>query len=246
MRLRHRRAQANGAFAAWVALLMLVLPMSTQATEIAWVWHSSDAPSTGYQEAAVLMESLVLRGTGVERMPRSRALVLPQGVKLTPVIHVQAGSDAPDRFTPAQNRALLEAVQRQARHSTSGWLQLDFEAPTRQRRAYLALAHQIRQQLPASLKLSVTVLLGWCAQGDWLNELAADELVPMLYRLGPAAGQWRARWSDPGAAWHTRCRAAAAGYALQEPPDAAMLEGVARRYWFNERNWPRVLAPSLR
>lgn len=238
--LRMLRRRLLGVLAA-AALWGGIVPASG-ATEIAWVWHDSDAPSQGFTEAAVLVETLVLRDSGVERMPRTRPLVLPGGMTVTPVIHVEARTGARVALAPAQKRAVLEALERHAAAATAGRLQLDFEAPARLRAAYVDLVREARERLPARLRLSVTALAAWCTQGDWLDALAADEIVPMLYRMGPASAAWRARWTAADARLHARCRAGAAGYSVQDPPDAPLLAGVARRYWFNERNWPRVMA----
>ena len=205
--------------------------------DIAWVWPSSGAPIGGYTEAAVLVESFVLHHEGSERLPRLRALALPPGMTVTPVVHVQSAPDSGNRFAEAQRRAVFEAVDRHAHESTSGWLQLDFEAPARQRDDYVALVHDIRIRLPRRLRLSVTVQANWCAQADWLARLDADEVVPMLYRLGPDAARWRARWTDPRSGLSARCLAGASGDSIQETSAPRRTGDTARHYWFNESNW---------
>ena len=222
-------------------LLAAGVPRAAGATEIAWVWLNSDAPGGGYAEAALLVESFVFTAEGFERQPRTRPLALPGGMRLTPVIHVEAGPASGTRFSGRQRAALRAAFERQLRYSTSGWVQLDFEAPARQRAAYVELVRELQAQLAGRVRLSATVLAAWCAQGDWLQTLAAHELVPMLYRLGPAAAVWQARWSRRDPTLAPRCLGEAVGYALREAPAAGLQLAVPRRYWFNARNWPRVL-----
>jgi hypothetical protein len=221
----------------------------------AWIWPDSNGPQGSgdkpYREAAVLVESLVLRAGGVERGGRQQPLALPAGVRLLPVVHVEAAADAPADFTPAQREAVLAAVRRHAGTAAAGagLLQLDFEAPPRQREAYRALVAAAREALPANVRLSVTVLAHWCTQGDWLDRLSADEVVPMLYRLGPHADDWRRRFEQGDASLARRCRGPALGFATNDPPPPALLARAARPYWFDEAAWsnpsrpPRPLIP---
>ena len=164
---------------------------------VAWIWPSSNGPvadrAAGYREAAVLVETLVIHAGGVERMPRMQPLALPSDVKLLPVLHVEAAVDAPDTFSNAQLDDIVAAFSRHAAEADAGagMLQLDFEAPRRERAAYQALVARTRAALPARTRLSVTALAHWCTESDWLDHLQVDEVVPMLYRLGP---QLRIGW----------------------------------------------------
>jgi len=219
---------------------------------VAWVWPASNGPASegarGYREAAVLVETLVIRGDGVERMPRTHPLVLPVGVRLLPVLHVEAAQDAPDTLSPAQVESIVAAFRRHADEAAdgAGAVQLDFEAPRRERASYGLLVARVRAALPARVKLSVTALAHWCAEPDWLDRLPVDEVVPMLYRLGPHAAQWRARWLHDDPTLAARCRGPALGFATDDPPPAALLRRTRRPYWFDESIWSNPSHPSLR
>ena len=39
------------------------------------------------------------------------------------------------------------------------------------------------------MPLSMTALTSWCLDDDWLSSLPVDEVVPMIYRMGPDAKQ---------------------------------------------------------
>jgi len=222
---------------------------------VAWIWPDSNGPQGSgerpYREAAVLVESLVLRASGVERGGRQQSLALPAGARLMSVVHIEAAADAPADFTPVQREAVLAAVRRHAGTAAAGagLLQLDFEAPPRQREAYRALVAAAREALPANVRLSVTVLAHWCTQGDWLDRLSADEVVPMLYRLGAHADDWRRRFEQGDTRLARRCRGPALGFATNDPPPPALLVRAARPYWFDEAAWsnpsrpPRHLTP---
>jgi hypothetical protein len=163
---------------------------------------------------------------------------------VVPVVHVEAAADAPDSFTPAQRSAILAAVRRHAGRAAAGLLQLDFEAPPRQREAYRALVAAAREALPAGVRLSVTVLAHWCTQGDWLDQLNVDEVVPMLYRLGPHAEDWRRRFERGDSRLARRCRGPALGFATNDPPSRMLLARAARPYWFDEAAWSNPSRPA--
>lgn len=218
---------------------------------VAWVWPGSNGPRSSYREAAVLVESLVLREQHVEHGGRAASLPVPPGVRLIPVVHVEAADDATASITPRQRSAVLDAVRRHAPLAAAGAgvLQIDFEAPARQREAYLALIAEVRAALPAPVRLSVTALAHWCTQGDWLDRLPVDEVVPMLYRLGRHADVWRQRFASADPALAGRCRGPALGFATNDPPPLALLARTERPYWFDESAWsnpsrpPRHLMP---
>lgn len=227
------------------------------ASGAAWIWPNSNGPRgerdgvPPYRDAAVLVESMVLRAGGIERAGRTRPLVLPAGVRLLPVVHVEAAEGSPADFTPAQLEAVVAAVRRHAGTAAAGAgvLQLDFEAPARTRDAYIQLVAAVREALPAGVRLSVTVLAHWCTQGDWLDRLPVDEIVPMLYRLGPHADDWRRRFEQADASLARRCRGPALGFATNDTPPPSLLARTARPYWFDEAAWsnpshpPRHLIP---
>lgn len=227
----------------------------------AWIWPNSNGPRTAdsptsgssaadptppYREAAVLVASLGLRGGGVEHGGRTRPLQLPAGVRLLPVVHVEAAADAPDEFSPSQREAVLAAVRRHAPAAAAGagWLQLDFEAPARQWPAYGRLLAAVREALPPQVRLSITALAHWCLSTDrWLDALPVDEVVPMLYQLGPHAELWRRRLADGDAALAQRCRGPAMGFATAEPPPPALLTRTAHPYWFDHAAWSNPAGP---
>lgn len=230
---------------------------------VAWIWPSSNGPvwSQGavssrpatsaaaalpYREAAVLVESLLLRSRGVERSGRRQPLLLPPGVRPLPVIHIEAAPDAPDDFTVQQLEVIVAAVRRHAGLAAAGagLLQLDFEAPPRQWRAYRALVMQLRKDLPADLRLSVTALAHWCVAPDrWLDHLPVDEVVPMLYRLGAQPQFWRRIFLEGDSRLAQRCRGPALGFATDEPPPAALLARTSRAYWFDASSWSNPAQP---
>ncbi len=80
-----------------------------------------------------------------------------------------------------------------ARSRQTPWLQIDFEARASQRQVVLDLLHDVRAGLPATTRLSMTALASWCDTETWLATAPVDEIVPMLFRMGPTGGALRAR-----------------------------------------------------
>ena len=210
---------------------------------VAWIWPASNGPTAAraphYRQAAVLVETLRIGANDVERLPRTQPLVLPGGVAVMPVVHVEAADDAPDALSDEQASAIVAAFRRHVADASAGAgaVQLDFEAPRRERASYQALVARIKAALPPELRLSVTALAHWCTESDWLDHLLADEVVPMLYRLGPRAAHWQSLWLDDGSALAARCRGPAIGFSTREPPPASLLARTPRPYWFDESAW---------
>jgi hypothetical protein len=222
------------------ALGLFIFPLCADAggigTDIPWVWFSSDAPAHA-DELAVVLTQLVLSGDEVREMRRMRALPLAASTRVVPVVHVQLDGKIPPRFTRQQADAIQHAVMVAGQRSTSAWVQLDLEAPDSQHDWYRTLVRQLREALPVSLKLSVTVLASECTRDDWLDTLAADEVVPMFFRMGESADGYHDILVYHPERLSQRCRQQALGLAVQEPLPLAVQQRYARRYWFNYASW---------
>jgi hypothetical protein len=222
------------ALAVLAPLVLAALPARAGAGDVAWIWPGAVEPSPAPDELAVLTVSVHLGREGILLRPRRTPLVPPPGVRVTPVVHVQPERGAPP-LAPPDARRIAAALLRAAPSSTSGLVQLDFEAPPSMRDAWRALVADVRRALPPEVRLSVTALGSWCAGGAWLDGLAADEVVPMFFAPGPGTAPWRLATLERAAALHPRCRAGAAGFSVQDAPPAEVRRRYARRYWFHER-----------
>lgn len=208
-------------------------PPETAGEDIAWVWDHQ-APPLRAQAWAVTVSQLQLAGDGLIERPRLRALPPTGERRITPVVHVEQAPRAPAAaLSEAQQAAISARVLAAARRSSSGWVQLDFEARPAQRDSYQALLAQIRRQLPRTHKLSVTLLAWQCRSAAWITPLAADELVPLFFRMGRETPQWLALIQDGATALQPRCRREAAGFSTSVTPPAPWQAQWPRRYWFN-------------
>jgi hypothetical protein len=223
--------------------LLVVLALAPAAVRalppdgIAWMWDGARMPRPAPAEIAPVVDQLLLRGTQVLERPGHPPRGLPPGVRVTPVVHVEMSVVRPPSGVDAHERLIVDAVVRAARRSTSGWVQLDLEAHPSQRAFYRRLVRDTRAALPPATRLSVTALAWWCRSNGWLDDLAADEVVPMFFRMGRDGPAMRAMLVDAPRRLHPRCRSEAAGFALQEPVPDATLPRFQRTYWFDNRHW---------
>jgi len=200
--------------------------------DIAWVWDHQ-APPLQARAWAVTVTQIQLDGASLTERPRGRALPPAAGRKVIPVVHVEpAPHQAPAPLNATQRHAIAERVVSAAAGSTSGWVQLDFEARPSQRDSYHALIREIRAALPATMKLSITVLAWQCRSAAWITPLAADEIVPMFFQLGRDTDVWLAQALAGGPQLQPRCREAA-GFSPDLTPPERLPSNWSRRYWFN-------------
>ncbi len=210
-----------------------------QASDIFWIWHDSDTPALRPgQELAVLQQHYVFSANGTRLRQRMKPLHIPPGTKVTPVVHAQLASLPVPPLGPAEAQTLLKAVLKASQKSNSGWVQFDFEVPPSQRAFYLALVRQMRAQLPARIKLSVSALASWCLEEAFVAQIAADEVVPMLFALGQPAESGHKQFLLQQQRLAPACRQQAIGFARQDTPPRALQQRYARRYWFSFTRYP--------
>jgi hypothetical protein len=239
--------------AALVAVLLLIAPqtdrgMADRGTPLRsgipvdlpplmlWAWDRNDdlrfidTRDTG---VALLAATVTLRGDGVALEPRRNPLALPAGVRRVAVVHVE--TDRAERPTLSAKQLhrfveMLAAVGEAVPHHV---LQVDFEAVASQRAFLIDAVAALRQQRPGAA-ISVTALASWCFNESWTARLAADEVVPMLFRMGYDGRRLRAHLESGGDFRGGECRSSL-GVATDELP--AALPTGRRIYVFSPRRW---------
>lgn len=236
-----RRGAAGRVFAPSAALLCALLcsAVPAAAQQIAWLWDEAELPAWSAQEAAVLHRHVLLSGAAIRTRPRMRQPALAAGTRVTPVLHVEVSSVHPPEDIEGSRALIVGAALDAAADSSSGWVQLDMEAKPSQRQFYHSLVRQIRAALPPRMRLSVTALTWWCRSPAWLDNLDADEVVPMFFRMGRDSAELRELVEQQPERLHQRCRGGAAGFSPQEPFSAAVEARYTKRYWFDRRAWRR-------
>lgn len=213
---------------------------------IVWAWEEPEdlrsAPPNSVG-VAYLAETLFLsvdpaqHSTVLKIVPRHQPLAVAPGAAVMAVVRVIALPGFEDRLDLRQQTA--EALARVAHRSEVHALQIDFDATRSQRAFYADVLTRLRSRMPASMPLSITALLSWCAarpgNGDWLANLPIDEAVPMYFRLG---GGTRPAQDKSGYAVREPLCSGSRGISTDEswPP----LDSRARVYLFAPRPWTAI------
>jgi hypothetical protein len=158
---------------------------------ILWAWERRENLSfIDPDETAVayLAGTLELSCDSVLARPRFQPLIVPPRTMLIAVVRIERDRRWPPTLSASQRAAAARLIAGFARPSTAA-VQIDFDALRSERAFYGALLADIRNRLPASMPLSMTALASWCLDDDWVSRLPVDEIVPMLYRMGPDASE---------------------------------------------------------
>jgi hypothetical protein len=203
---------------------------------VLWAWDRDDdlrfldVSDTG---VAYLAATLTLRGDGVVLTPRRNPLALPEGAIRIAVVHVESDRDQPPAQSGEQLRGFVEALAAVSDEVPHRVLQVDYEAVASQRAFFIAAMAALRRRLPGAA-ISVTALASWCFNEGWTGRLAADEVVPMLFRMGYDGRRVRAHFESGGDFRGAECRSSL-GIATDELP--AALPPGRRVYVFSPRRW---------
>jgi hypothetical protein len=242
---------------AFAPLLLLVLLVSDQNISartrmpldmpplVLWAWDRDDDLSfINIRDTAVayLAATVILRGETVLLTPRHHPLAPPQGTRLIAVAHVEVDRHEPPVVSDAQARAFGETLAALRATRPGEFLQIDFEAKASQRDFFLKAVAALRQRLPNEV-LSATALTSWCLNERWTQSLAVDEVVPMLFRLGPDRRRVREYFVDGGDFRSANCRSSI-GVATDELP--AAIPAGRRIYAFSPRRWNAETYAMLR
>jgi hypothetical protein len=201
-----------------------------------WAWDRDDdlrmidVRDTG---VAFLAATVTLRGDGAVLVPRANPLALPEGTSRVAVVHVESDRAAPPTLSAEQLHGFVERLAAVGEEVPHRVLQVDYEATASQRDFFIDAIAALRQRLPGDA-VSVTALASWCLNESWTARLAADEVVPMLFRMGYDGRRARARLADGGDFRGPECRASI-GVATNELPPA--LPGGRRIYVFDPQRW---------
>lgn len=222
----------------WLAGLALALSAHAARAEplVLWAWERPEdlrfagraveiAAQTGFIELSG--DRLIVRG---RRFPLHAAA----GQVTTAVVHVQIDPRRRLVWTPVREAQVAQAALRLARRPGVRRLQMDFEVRASERPILLAVLRGVRAGLPEGIELSMTALASWCDTETWLDEAPVDEIVPMLFRMGPGGERLKARLAAGGDFANPRCRRA---LAVSADTPLARAPAGRRVYLFNPRSW---------
>ncbi len=175
----------------------------------------------------------MLTGDAVDARARRLPLRM-NGQPTTAVVHVQISHRRPLAWTPRQRAEAAQAVLGLVREPWTRRVQVDFEVRRSEQRVLLDLLTDVRGGLPRGVPLSMTAIASWCETETWLNRATVDEIVPMLFRMGPGGAGLKARLAGGGDFAQARCHAA---YAVSADTPLARAPVGRRVYLFSPRTW---------
>jgi hypothetical protein len=212
---------------------------------VLWAWDRDDdlrfldTRDTG---VAFLAATLTLRGDGVVLTPRHNPLALPIGTSRVAVIHVDSDRAEPALLSAEELGRFVEALAVIGAEVPHRALQVDYEVLASQRTFLIDAIAALRRRLPQAA-ISVTALASWCLNESWTRRLAADEVVPMLFRMGYDGRRAWARFANGGDFGSAECRSSV-GVATDELPPA--LPSGRRVYVFSPRRWNAEIYQMVR
>lgn len=169
-------------------VLLVLLAASPAVSETAatrdalWIWAGHKPPAGAGHELYVLQGQVAATKSGLT-FERQGLFPAPVGASSLWLVFRLSSLAEPERLAA---HALALADRWQAHGERVAGLQLDFDAPTAKLGVYRAFLRAMRAALPPSMKLSVTGLLDWAANGDPALLAAAgapaDEIVFQMYR----------------------------------------------------------------
>lgn len=218
------------------AVLGAAAPAEAAGKLVLWAWERpEDLRFAGADvEVAAQTGFVELSGRDVRSRGRRFPLKTASGQPTTAVVHVQIAGRRLLAWTPDQRRAAALAVLAYGRQPWAKRVQVDFEVRRSQRQVLLDLLGDVRAGLPRGTPLSMTALASWCETEDWLGAAPVDEIVPMLFRMGPEGESVRAKLAAGRDFAEPRCRAAVA---ISTDAPLPRLPPGRRIYLFSPRSW---------
>ena len=95
-------------------------------------------------------------------------------------------------------------------------VQIDFDARLSERPFYAALLRDVRARVRPPLRVSMTALASWCTDDPWIEPGLVDEIVPMLFQMGPDARRIVTRLQEDRR-WPVEACTSARGLSTDEP-----------------------------
>jgi hypothetical protein len=203
---------------------------------VLWAWERPEdlrfaGPDIG---VAVLAGSIMLSGETVRVTGRRYpALTLP-GQRIVGVVHVEIDRREPLVWSPSQREATVARIFELAENPRFDEIQIDFEVRASERQVLLDVLRAVRAALPARQELSMTALASWCDTERWLGSAPVEEVVPMLFRMGPTGENLKRRLATGGDFGDHNCRRSL-GIAVDTPPYG--LPSGRQIYIFNPHSW---------
>lgn len=212
--------------------------------EMLWAWERSEdlrwlPDSVG---VAYVASSIQLRGDKALIRRRTAPLLLASGTALVPVLHIDVSWSFPPTKTQQQTDTITAELLRVASRANRNVVQLDFEVGRSHREFLANTIAAARARLDPRIALSSTALASWCLDDYWIGEIHADEVIPMVFRMGREQHALRQRILQQRGFVKERCRSAI-GFSSDEP---MMVVNTGRHYYFSPKSWTAASWQAVR
>ena len=218
--------------------------MSGMPRMVLWAWERPedlrfiDSEHVG---VAFLAGTVSLRADRMDFRPRLQPLRVSPQTKLVSVIRIETSPGA--QLSPEELQKVADQIERLSTLPQVVATQIDFDATVSERAFYRDLVRELRRQLPSSMPISITALASWCIGDDWIADLAIDEAVPMLFRLGVGQNEVNSWMGSQRDFRQPLCRDSL-GVSTDEPWRS--LPSGRRVYAFSPRPWTERDLAALR
>ncbi len=155
--------------------------------KVIWAWRRPEnLLYINPQEFAVAYLScqVLIEGENLSWHFRDQPLLLPDNTVVIPTLRIDLDHKKSANLSDENLEKIVSLIQRLAKAKNAAMFQIDFDALQSERDFYRHLLKRTREVLPADMPLSITALASWCLFDNWLDELAVDETVPMMFSLG--------------------------------------------------------------
>ncbi len=225
------------------ATLASVSLSAARPSRVVWAWERPEMLDTLPPDIGIAAVTgfIRLRGDAIVAMRGRRFPLVTAPGRPAPiaVIHIELDQGRALEWSVGLSDRVVGAALSFAGGAAE--VQVDMEVRTSQRQALLDVLRGMRAGLAPGTTLSMTALASWCDTESWLDQAPVDEIVPMLFRMGPGGLRLRARLAAGGDFNHPRCRDAV-GVATDTP---AVVPPGRRRYIFNPRPWDAAAIAAL-
>jgi hypothetical protein len=174
---------------------------------------------------AYLDQTIVIAHDDLVVLPRRQPLRVPEGTQILPVVRLEVRGAPTNSELEEKSADIVQLIRRSWRNNAEG-VQIDFDARKSQRDFYRKLLSKLRAVLPRDKYLSITALASWCARDQWMQPLDVNEIVPMMFAMGPDR-------LDQHELQDARCLNSV-GLSINERP---VQTSAGRFYFFSEHAW---------
>lgn len=217
---------------------------------ILWAWERpEDLRFLDPQKfgVAFLAQTLILTGDDIIFKPRRQPLELPENTYVIAVTRIETLKDAAKRPTLSaeQRRKVVEFVKKTTARPNIKAIQTDFDVVVSERAFYRDLATDLRREIPAGTRYSITSLASWCVGDTWFNDFPVDEAVPMAFEMGADSQRIR-DFLVKGNDWNEPMCRGSYGFSVDDPIPDLTLKPDRRVWYFKSSAWTRADLEKLK